>query len=319
MSFAAMSQNGADRRVHVPVMAAEVVELLSAPRTTTMVDSALRIVDSTVGTGGHAAAMLEAAPHARLLGIDQDAAAIAHAREVLAKFDDRVTLVQANFAEISSAMREAGLDHADAILADLGMSSFALDDAARGFSFRLDGPLDMRMDQRATLTAYDLVNEEPEAELARIFREYGEERMPGRIARTIVEARRKRRIETTGELRALVERAIGPHRRGGVHPATRTFQALRIAVNREIESLEKFLHDAPAMLASGGRLAVIAYHSLEDRAVKERFRELGRRHSDRNDEYNNLTTKVIKPTQREIAENPRARSARLRCLERRPS
>jgi 16S rRNA (cytosine1402-N4)-methyltransferase len=232
----------------------------------------------------------------------------------LAKFDDRVTLVQANFAEISSVMPEAGLDRADAILADLGMSTFALDDAARGFSFRLDGPLDMRMDERATLSARDLVNEEPEAELARIFREYGEERMPGRIARTIVEARRKRRIETTGELRALIERAIGPHRRGGVHPATRTFQALRIVVNREMESLEKFLRDAPAMLAPGGRLAVIAYHSLEDRAVKERFRELGR-----GDDYHNLTTKVIKPTPREIAENPRARSARLRCLERRPS
>jgi 16S rRNA (cytosine1402-N4)-methyltransferase len=170
------------------------------------------------------------------------------------------------------------------------------------------------MDQRAALSAYDLVNEEPEAELARIFREYGEERMPGRIARTIVEARRRRRIETTGELRALVERAIGPHRRGGIHPATRTFQALRIAVNREIESLEKFLRDTPAMLAPGGRLAVIAYHSLEDRAVKERFRELGR-----GDDYNNLTTKVIKPAQREVVENPRARSAKLRCLERRPS
>ncbi len=184
----------------------------------------------------------------------------------------------------------------------------------------------MRMDQRAAISAYDLVNEEPEAELARIFREYGEERMPGRIARTIVEARRKRRIETTGELRALIERAIGPHRRGGVHPATRTFQALRIAVNHELESLEKFLRDAPAMLAPGGRLVVIAYHSLEDRAVKERFRDLGRRHfnrqsdaeSDRDSDFNNLTTKVIKPTQREIVENPRARSARLRCLERRP-
>jgi 16S rRNA (cytosine1402-N4)-methyltransferase len=172
----------------------------------------------------------------------------------------------------------------------------------------------MRMDQREPLSAYDLVNEEPEAELARIFREYGEERMPGRIARTIVEARRKRRIETTGELRALVERAIGSHRRGGVHPATRVFQALRIAVNHEIESLEKFLRDAPAMLAPGGRLAVIAYHSLEDRAAKDRFRELGR-----TDDFTNLTTKVIKPTPGEIAENPRARSARLRCLERRPS
>jgi 16S rRNA (cytosine1402-N4)-methyltransferase len=307
MSFAVMSQNGADRLVHVPVMAVEVVELLSAP-------SPLAIVDVTLGTGGHASAMLEASPHARLLGIDQDAAAIVHAREVLAKFEDRITLVQANFAEVSPVMREAGFAHADAILADLGMSSFALDDATRGFSFRLDGPLDMRMDQRAALSAYDLVNEEPEAELARIFREYGEERMPGRIARTIVEARRRRRIETTGELRALVERAIGPHRRGGIHPATRTFQAIRIAVNREIESLEKFLRDTPAMLAPGGRLAVIAYHSLEDRAVKERFRELGR-----DDDYHNLTTKVIKPAQREVVGNPRARSAKLRCLERRPS
>ena len=312
MSIAAMSQNGADRRAHVPVMAAEVVELLSAPHT-------LTIVDGTLGTAGHAAAMLEANPRARLLGIDQDAAAIERAREVLAKFEARITLVQANFAEISPVMREAGFDRADAIMVDLGMSSFALDDASRGFSFRLDGPLDMRMDQRATLRAYDIVNEEPEAELARIFREYGEERMPGRIARTIVEARRKRRIETTGELRALVERAIGPHRRGGVHPATRTFQALRIAVNREIESLENFLRDAPSMLAPGGRLAVIAYHSLEDRAVKERFRELGRRHSESDADYNNLTQKVIKPTHREIVENPRARSARLRCLERRPS
>jgi len=258
MSFAAMSEDGADR-LHVPVMAVEVVELLSAP-------DPLVIVDATLGAGGHAAAMLEAAPRARMLGVDQDAVALAHAREVLAPFEDRVTLVQANFAEISSVMRDAGIAHADAILADLGMSSLALDDAARGFSFRLDGPLDMRMDQRAPLRAYDLVNEEPEAELARIFRDYGEERMPGRIARTIVEARRRRRIETTGELRALVERAIGPHRRGGIHPATRTFQALRIAVNHELDSLEKFLRDAPAMLAPGGRLAIIAYHSLEDRA-----------------------------------------------------
>jgi 16S rRNA (cytosine1402-N4)-methyltransferase len=263
--------------------------------------------------------MLEAAPQAKLLGIDQDAAVLDHAREALAKFVHRVTFVQANFADIASVMREAGVDRADAILADLGMSTFALDDAARGFSFRLDGPLDMRMDQRATLSAYDFVNEEPEAELARIFREYGEERMPGRIARTIVEARRRQRIETTGELRALVERAIGPHRRGGVHPATRTFQALRIAVNHEIESLQKFLSDAPTMLAPGGRLAVIAYHSLEDRAVKERFRELGRRRADAGGDFTNLTTKVIKPTSREVGENPRARSARLRCLERRPA
>jgi len=304
MSFAGMSTDGADRAAHVPVMAAEVVELLSAP-------SPLLIVDATLGAGGHARALLEASSDTRLLGIDQDAAAIAHAREVLASFADRITLVQSNFADITAAMREAGFDRADAILADLGMSSLALDDPSRGFSFRHEGPLDMRMDQRASLRAYDIINEESEAELARIFREYGEERMPGRIARTLVEARRKHRIETTGELRMLVERALGPHRRGGVHPATRTFQALRIVVNRELESLEKFLQDAPAMLAPGGRLATIAYHSLEDRAVKERFRELGR-----SDDYNNLTAKVIKPTNREIIQNPRARSARLRCLER---
>src|SRR3984885_1720228 len=293
MSFAAMGEDGADR-VHVPVMAAEAEEILSAP-------SPLQIVDVTLGAAGHAIRLLEASPHARLLGIDQDSAAIEVAREALATFSDRVTLVQANFADISSVMRDAGIASADAILADLGMSSLALDDPARGFSFRLDGPLDMRMDQRAQLRAYDIINEETEAELARIFRAYGEERMPGRIARTIVEARRKRRIETTGELRALVERAIGPHRRGGVHPATRTFQALRIVVNHELESLEKFLSDAPAMLVPGGRLVVIANHSLEDRAVKECFRELGR-----SGDYNNLTKKVIKPTQREIAENPRS-------------
>jgi len=259
MSFAAMSEDGADR-LHVPVMAVEVVELLSAPDPS-------QIVDVTLGVGGHAAAMLEAAPRARLLGIDHDAIAIAHARESLASFEDRVTLVQANFAEISSVMRDAGIASADAILADLGMSSLALDDAARGFSFRLDGPLDMRMDQRAPLRAYDLINEEPEAELARMFRDYGEERMPGRIARTIVEARRKHRIETTGELRALVERAIGPHRRGGIHPATRTFQALRIAVNHELESLEKFLRNAPALLAPVRRSRTCQWST--DRALLE--------------------------------------------------
>lgn len=304
MTLAATTDNGADRRAHVPVMAAEVVELLSAPHP-------LMMVDATLGTGGHAAALLGATAASRLLGIDRDAAALEHARERLAQFGTRVTFLQANFSEIATAMRSAGWESADAIVADLGMSSFALDDAARGFSFRLEGPLDMRMDQREQLSAYDLVNEESEEELARIIRQYGEERMPGRIARTIVEARRKRRIETTADLRALIERAIGARRRGGLHPATRTFQAIRIVVNREVESLEAFLRDAPAMLAPGGRLAVIAYHSLEDRAVKDRFRELGRSGA-----YTNLTAKVIKPSHREIAENPRARSARLRCLER---
>jgi 16S rRNA (cytosine1402-N4)-methyltransferase len=208
-------------------------------------------------------------------------------------------------------MRENGFESADAIVADLGMSSFALDDPARGFSFRSEGPLDMRMDQRSGPSAYDVVNEENEEDLARIIRDYGEERMARRVARVIVEARRRRPIESTGELRALVERALGTRRRGGVHPATRTFQAIRIAVNREIENLAHFLHEAPVLLAPGGRLAVIAYHSMEDRPVKDRFRELAR-----SGMYENLTTKVIKPTASEVAANPRARSARLRCLER---
>ncbi len=303
MSLAARSENGADR-THVPVMAAEVVDLLSAPHPHA-------IGDATVGTGGHASSLLAAAPQARLVGMDHDGEALEVARERLSEFGARVILVRANFSTLAQVMSESGITAADAILADLGMSSFALDHPARGFSFRADGPLDMRMDQRTGLSAYAIVNEESEQELARILYDYGEERMSRRIARVIVEARRRRPIETTAELRALVERAIGPRRRGGVHPATRTFQALRIAVNREMESLQAFLEQAPAARAPGGRLAIISYHSLEDRAVKERFRELGRSGS-----YRNLTPKVIKPTAGEIARNPRARSARLRCLER---
>ncbi len=305
MGLAAKSDHGADRRMHVPVMAVEVVELLSAPRPHV-------IVDATVGTGGHSEALLSRTIEANLLGLDRDANALAVAAERLKQFGARVKLVQGDFAEIGDAMREAGFEHADAILADLGMSSYALDDPARGFSFRHEGPLDMRMDQRGGLRAYDIVNEETEQEIARILHEYGEERASRRIARRIVEARRRRPIETTTELRALVERALGPRRRGGMHPATRTFQALRIAVNREMESLGAFLDRAPAMLAPGGRLAVIAYHSLEDRPVKEKFRELGR-----GGEFKLVTPKALKPSSREVAENPRARSARLRCVERR--
>ena len=305
MGFAAKCDHGADRRVHVPVMAEEVVELLSAPCPHV-------IVDATVGTGGHSEALLSRTAEAKLLGIDRDAYALAVASTRLSQFGPRVKLVQATFAQIGDVMAEAGFERADAILADLGMSSFALDDAARGFSFRLEGPLDMRMDQRESLRAYDIVNEETEQEIARILRDYGEERAARRIARRIVEARRRRPIETTTELRAIIERALGPRRRGGMHPATRAFQALRIAVNHEMELLGEFLEKAPAMLALGGRLAIIAYHSLEDRPVKEKFRELGR-----GGEFKLVTPKALKSGSREVAANPRARSARLRCLERR--
>lgn len=295
------------RTIHQPVMGAEVVALLSAVRP-------LRIVDATLGTGGHAALLLEAAPaSACLLGLDRDRQALALASVRLEQFGGRVITRQANFSELESLVREAGFSAVDAIVADLGMSSFALDDASRGFSFMREGPLDMRMDDRAPIRAYDLVNEEPEAELARIIYEYGEERGSRRIARAIVEARRRRPIQTTTELRAVVERAVGSHRIGGVHPATRTFQALRIAVNDELGSLKELLDAGPRCLAPGGRMAVIAYHSLEDRLVKTRFRELAHGGG-----YTLLTRKAMRPTPEEVHRNPRARSARLRCLERNP-
>ena len=303
MSLAVRYEDDAADRWHVPVMVEEVCGLLSA-------HGPLAFVDVTVGTGGHAEAMLRATK-ARMLGLDRDADALEVARERLAEFGDRVVLERANFSELASVMRTHHVEGADAILADLGMSSFALDDPERGFSFRADGPLDMRMDNRQTLRARDIVNEESEVELARIIYTYGEERGSRRIARMIVEARRRSPIETTAELRAVVERALGAHRRGGVNPATRTFQALRIAVNQEVESLAALLRDGPAMLNPGGRMAVISYHSLEDRPVKERFRGLAD-----SDDYALLTRKVIKPSSSETARNPRARSAKIRCIER---
>ena len=303
MNLAMRYEDDAAGRWHVAVMVEEVCGLLSA-------HGPLAFVDVTVGTGGHASAMMRATS-ARTLGIDRDEAALAVARVQLAEFGDRVTLHRADFSEIAAVMKQSGFDGADAILADLGMSSYALDDPERGFSFRLDGPLDMRMDNRQPLRAYDLVNEEGAEELARIIYTYGEERGSRRIAKFIVEARRKAPIETTGELRAIVERALGAHRRAGAHPATRTFQALRIAVNREMESLATLLRDGPAMLNPGGRMLVISYHSLEDRPVKERFHELAR-----GGDYTEIARKVIKPSAAETSRNARARSAKVRCIER---
>jgi 16S rRNA (cytosine1402-N4)-methyltransferase len=251
------------------------------------------------------------ATKARMLGLDRDAAAIAVARDRLVEFGDRVVLERADFGDVAAVMKQHHFDRADAILADLGMSSYALDDPNRGFSFRLDGPLDMRMDDRQTLQAKDIVNEESAEELARIIYTYGEERGSRRIARMIVEARRRGPLTTTGELRAIVERALGAHRRGGAHPATRTFQALRIAVNHEMESLAALLRDGPAMLNPDGRMLVISYHSLEDRPVKERFRELVAAGG-----YAAISRKVIKPSSSETSRNPRARSAKVRCIER---
>src|SRR5271168_2226256 len=305
MNLAVIDEDDAADRRHVPVMVEEVCGLLSA-------HGPLAFVDVTVGTGGHAEAMLRAT-RARMLGLDRDAAALAVARARLGEFGDRVVLERADFGEIAAVMKQHQFDGADAMLADLGMSSYALDDPQRGFSFRLDGPLDMRMDDRQTVRARDIVNEESVEELARIIYTYGEERGSRRIARMIVEARRRGPIETTGELRAIVERALGAHRRSGPHPATRTFQALRIAVNREMESLAAILRDGPSMLNPGGRMLVISYHSLEDRPVKERFRELARA-----GEYTAIARKVIKPSPSETSRNSRTMSARVKPL-RRPS
>jgi 16S rRNA (cytosine1402-N4)-methyltransferase len=222
-----------------------------------------------------------------------------------------VTLRQADFAGFDAVLEQSGIPCVGAIVADLGMSSFALDDAERGFSFRLDGPLDMRMDRGQQLRAYDIVNEETETELARIIHEYGEDRAARRIARAIVEARRRRPLETTGELGGLVEGVLGRNRRGGIHPATRTFQALRIAVNHELESLAALLDRGPTHLRAGGRMIVLAYHSLEDRPVKQRFRDLVRGGG-----FAAVTRKALRPSEDEAVSNPRARSARLRCIER---
>jgi 16S rRNA (cytosine1402-N4)-methyltransferase len=290
--------------LHEPVMVQETDELMLAHRPAI-------IVDATLGAGGHAEALLEHSACERLVGIDRDAQALAAAAVRLSRFGDRAVLRQADFAVLDSVLDQLGIAEVGAILADLGMSSLALDDPARGFSFQFDGPLDMRMDQGQALSARDLVNEETEAELARIIRDYGEERHARRIARMIVAERRPRPIETTFQLRAIIERALGPRRIAGMHPATRTFQALRIAVNRELESLAALLAGGPPRLAAGGRMVVLAYHSLEDRPVKETFRGLAR-----SEEFIAITGKPMRPSAAEVARNPRARSARLRCLER---
>jgi 16S rRNA (cytosine1402-N4)-methyltransferase len=293
---------------HVPVLLAEVVTGL-APR------SGGRYVDGTLGGGGHAATILEACgPDGRLLGIDADRSALAAARARLALFGDRVTLAHGNFRDLGRIARQNGFEQIDGLLLDLGISSHQLDTPERGFSFAADAPLDMRLDQTRGATAADLVNQLPEGELADLIYRYGEERGSRRIARFIVEARRKRRIATAGELADLVARALGG-RHGKIHPATRSFQALRIAVNRELESLEAALPQAVELLAPGGRLAVISFHSLEDRIVKLFFRAESGYGGEGPVRLRIITKKPIEATEAEARSNPRSRSAKLRIAE----
>jgi 16S rRNA (cytosine1402-N4)-methyltransferase len=286
---------------HVPVLLAEALELLAVRPGGTY-------VDGTVGLGGHAAALLRASsPDGRLLGLDRDGETLERARARLAEFGGRVRLEQGDYREIPE--RLAG-EKTDGILLDLGVSSAQLDDAGRGFSFQAEGPLDMRMDRSAGMTAADLVNRMRESELANLIYEFGEEPASRRIARAIVFARERQPIETTTGLADIVRRAAPRRRPGGLHPATRTFQALRIRVNRELEGLGEAFEGAARCLKPGGRLAVIAFHSLEDRAAKEAFRALAARG------FRVLTKKPVRPGEAEVRANPRARSARLRAVER---
>jgi len=277
-----------------------------------------RYCDATLGVGGHTFAMLEkSGPDGRVVGLDRDPDAIAAAGARLQPFGDRVTLVHARFSEARAVLERLGMIPIDGFLVDLGVSSPQLDRAERGFSFRTDGPLDMRMDPTSGETAAELLRRVDEGELTQIIRELGEERHAARVARAIIEARRAGPVETTGKLAAIVARAL-PRHEHNKNPATRTFQALRISVNDELGELERFLAVAADCLRPGGRLVVIAFHSLEDRIVKWRLRELaGRAGSKSGPALLKLLTKhVVVPGDEERARNPRARSARLRAAER---
>lgn len=304
-------------QIHQSVLLAEAVELL-APEYGGV------FVDATLGLGGHTEAILNASPNAKVIGIDQDTEAIAYAKKRLEKFGARFEVYHANFSEIADVLREAKVEKVSGVLADLGVSSLQLDSETRGFSFRYDAPLDMRMNAESDeTTVAELLADISEFELARIIYEYGEERFSRRIARRIIERRERGELpQTTKELAEIVARVVPKSKKDKIHPATRTFQALRIAVNRELEILEGFFKTAVENLSENGRLAVISFHSLEDRIVKHTFQKLAGKcdcppnfpicvcGAEKKVEI--LTKKPIVPGEIEIEDNPRARSAKLR-------
>jgi len=303
--------------IHRPVLTSEVVRFLADAPTPT-------IVDGTVGLGGHAEAILEASPDVGLVGIDRDEEALAIAEARLSRFGDRVHLVHGDFINVSEHLSNLEVGPVGGLLLDVGVSSLQLDDPDRGFSFRGDGPLDMRMDRTAGRPASAWLASVEETELADVLRTYGEERYARRIAREIVRARAEEAILTTGVLRKTVHRAVpGRYFDGPIDPATRTFQAIRIVVNRELESLSRGLEVGFGVLAIGGVLVSISFHSLEDRIVKRFLREraadcvcppdLPECVCDKTVEAEILTRKPVRPTRKEVAENPRARSAKLRA------
>jgi 16S rRNA (cytosine1402-N4)-methyltransferase len=304
---------------HLPVMQEEVLALLRP-------QPEGRFVDGTLGGGGHATAILTTAPGSVLLGLDQDWDTLLATIPRLALFGERVLIRQANFSRALSVLEELGWDGVDGVLLDLGFSSLQVDNGERGFSFLRSGPLDMRMDRSQGLSAADLVNTASEEELKKIFRQFGEEPAAGAIARLIARSRSTAPITTTQELVALVTRILPPSPRMHLHPATRVFQALRIAVNQELDHLAAFLQDGYRLLRPGGRMVILSYHSLEDRLVKEAFRrwaascicppQLPVCACAWAPQVRILTPKPLPPTPTEIAANPRSRSARLRAVER---
>lgn len=307
---------------------------MSAPHQSVLLPHVLRVfaetplrifVDATLGAGGHSAALLETHPEIDLLiGIDQDPQALEIARKRLEKWEKRVRFVKGNFSALADILKELGIEHVDGIIIDLGVSSMQLDQAARGFSFMREGPLDMRMDPEQKLTAAEVVNMWPEQELGRIFRDYGEEKRWRAAARAIVEARAEQPIETTTALADVLRKVLWSNKKG-INPLTLVFQGLRICVNSELEVVDRVLPQAIHALAKGGRLAVISFHSLEDRIVKNVFRfeasdkqstsGIGGVFLDKTPAVLQVTRKPLVADEDEIAKNPRSRSAKLRAVE----
>jgi 16S rRNA (cytosine1402-N4)-methyltransferase len=287
---------------HMPVMKDELLSLLS-PK------PGCSYMDCTVGIGGHAEAIMEAVKgNALLIGIDKDPESIELARERLSRFGENVKLFHGDFRDLRRISEMAGVNGFDGVVFDLGISSFQLDNPERGFSFRLEGPLDMRMDRSSPFTAFDVVNGYPERKLFEVIRDYGEERWARRIAKAICREREKGPIRTTLQLARIIEEAVpGRWRHGRIHPATRTFQAIRIEVNGELKGLGDAIRDAVDLLLPGGRICVISFHSLEDRIVKNAFKDIS--------SLTILTKKPLRPKKEEVDRNPRCRSARLRAAE----
>ncbi len=292
--------------MHKPVMCREIVEYLK-------IEEGDCILDATIGTGGHSKAILKTiGEKGRLIGIDRDLDSLLFAKSNLASYSSNLTLVHDDFRNLDKILKDLKIKSVDGMLFDLGISSFQLDDPQRGFSFRTDAPLDMRMDKNSYISAYELINNLSEEELSSILKTFGEERWHNRIARFLVEERSKNPIATTGQLVRLVSKAIPHHRHFiKIHPATRTFQAIRIAVNRELEALEVALDKAVEFIKPTGRICVISFHSLEDRIVKRKFKLLFREGI-----ANIITPKPVRPRIEEMNVNPRSRSGKLRVMER---